>query len=234
MTVYPSGPTVPENLLRIELRFAEPLKKPFDARHVKLFDSHGERIDDAFLDLSLGDANGTSATLLLHPARVKSGVGANRLLGRALQAGALVSLVIDDPAIAKPVRKIWQVVAPDTKGPDPASWALEAPMVGSRAPLVVRLYSAVSSTARNLIAVRDANGGRVEGSAVLDSSETVWRFFPRRPWARGPYALVTSPDLEDPAGNPACSRFEMPQNSAGVCELGAGISFVTLERKLNQ
>jgi hypothetical protein len=97
VSVYPSGTSVPENLLRIELRFRVPLRTPLDMVHVKLLDREGQLIPDPFLDLPLPSADGRRLSLLLHPGRVKSGVGANVVLGRALRAGSLVTLVIDDP-----------------------------------------------------------------------------------------------------------------------------------------
>ena len=48
--IYPSGPTVPENLLRIELRFSSPLQPPLTLGQIKLTDAEGVEIKDAFLD----------------------------------------------------------------------------------------------------------------------------------------------------------------------------------------
>lgn len=228
--IYPSGPTVPENLLRIELRFAAPLRTPLAMEHVRLLDQDGHAIEDAFLDLPLPSADGTGVTLLLHPGRLKSGVGANLRLGRALQAGSSLTLVLDSPEAGAPLRKTWQVVQADRVAPVPASWKLGAAPGGSRLPLVVRLDAAITSTAVSLIAVRGPDGRRVEGDATLADAETSWRFVPKHPWKPGRYALMTHPDLEDPAGNRACSPFEIRDGSRIACERGTATPFTVTAR----
>lgn len=227
VVVFPAGPSVPENLLRIELRFALPLRAPLNVDHVKLLADDGQQIEDAFLDLPLSSADGKRVTLLLHPGRVKSGVGANLLLGRALKAGSPVALVVDDPAIGPPIRKSWQVVAPDTLPPVPASWTLSLPAAGGRLPLTVHLEAPIGSSSESLIAVRGADGKRLDGAVALSDSETSWQFVPTRPWRAGRYALVTHADLEDEAGNRACAVFEMPGASRANCETGT-VTFFSL------
>ncbi|MEC5384441.1 hypothetical protein VVD49_01830 [Uliginosibacterium sp. H3] len=229
--VYPSGPTVPENLLRIELRFSAPLLAPLSIEHVKLFDAEGRAIEDAFLDLPLPSADRRSVTLLLHPGRVKSGVGANVLFGRALVAGSAVTLVVDDPALTTPVRKTWQVSAFDAAAPVPTRWTLDAPAAGSRQTLSVRLDATISSTAESLIAVRGPDGKRAKGRISLADAETMWRFTPDRVWSAGAYAVVVHPDLEDPAGNRSCAAFELRDESRTRCNESIEKPFQISKRK---
>jgi hypothetical protein len=216
---------VPENLLRIELRVAKPLHAPLLADRVRLLDADGQQIEGAFLDLALPSADGRRLTLLLHPGRVKSGVSAHLRLGRALHAGSQITLLVDDPAIGEPVHKTWQVVAFDATSPVPRAWTVEAPRAASRTPLIVHLDAAISSTSQDLIAVRGADGKRVEGATTLIDSERTWRFAPTRPWRAGHYALMTHPELEDPAGNRICASFEAVQASRVACDGGAAASF---------
>ncbi|EEF63014.1 hypothetical protein [Pedosphaera parvula] len=211
--VYPSGPTVPENLLRIELRFSTPLRPPLSIEHVKLTNVDGVEISGAFLDLLLPSRDGKRVTILMHPGRVKSGVGANLNLGRALRAGDTVVLVINHPALAKSIRKAWQVTAFDAESPQPANWTFKLPRRGSRIPILLRLDAPISSSAEGLIAIRGPDGRRLAGDALLESGETVWRFVPARPWLAGSYAVVTHPDLEDSAGNRPSAPFEVSDAS---------------------
>src|SRR5262245_20110617 len=183
--VFPSGPTVPENLLRIELRLSTPLRVPISTEHIKLTDGSGVETKNAFLDLPLPAADGKSVTILLDPGRVKSGVAANLALGRALHAGDTVVLTFTHPAVAKPVRKAWQVTAFDAEPPQPSRWTLALPPPGSRASLVLHLDKPISSSAGALIAIRGPNGERVAGKGSLESGETVWRFVPTRKWRAG-------------------------------------------------
>jgi hypothetical protein len=208
VVVYPSGTTVPENLLRIELRFSTPLRTSLGIDQVKLFGVNGVEIRDAFLDLPLPSPDGKRVMILFNPSRVKSGVGANLVLGRAIHVGDRITLVVDFPAPSKPVRKNWQVTAFDAKSPQPARWTFEPPHLGGRSALVLHLDKPISSSTEDLIAIRDPDGGRLAGNTCLENGETVWRFLPARPWRAGNYAVVTHPDLEDQAGNRTCGSFE--------------------------
>jgi hypothetical protein len=211
--VYPSGPAVPENLLRIELRFSLPLQSPLTLDQIKLSDADGIEIKEAFLDLPLPSRDGKSVTILFHPGRVKSGVGANPALRRALHAGTTVTLLINHPALASPVRKSWQLTAFDDKSPQPSHWTFEMPQRGSRSELVLQLDKPISSSAEQLIAIRGPDGSRLAGEAHLENGETTWRFTPARSWRAGNYAVVTHPDLEDSAGNRPCAPFEIADAS---------------------
>jgi hypothetical protein len=206
--VYPSGPSVPENLLRIELRFSAPLNPPLNLHDLKLEDAKGGEIKDPFLDLLLPGRDDKRITILFDPARVKTGIGANLALGRALHAGERVTLVITHPEFARPVRKSWRVTAFDGHPPQPARWTFASPRAGSRSPLVIHLDKPISSTAENMIAIRGPEGERVSGDECLTNGETEWRFTPSRPWKTGTYAVVTHPDLEDVAGNRPSEPFE--------------------------
>lgn len=209
VAVYPSGPTVPENLLRIELRFSAPLHLPVKLDQLKLVDASGVAIQDPFLDLLLPGRDGRRVTILFHPGRIKTGVGANLALGRALHVGAQVTLVINHPELGHAVYKTWRVTPFDGKSPQPARWTFVPPQAGRRAALVVHLDKAISSTAENLIAIRGPDGERLEGNGRLEAQETVWRFTPLQPWQAGNYAVVTHPDLEDVAGNRPAAPFEV-------------------------
>jgi hypothetical protein len=214
--IYPSGPTVPENLLRIEVRLSAPLAA-LSMEHVRLYNSNGHEIKQVFLDLPLPDADGKRITILLHPGRVKTGVGANLALGRALHSGDTVTLVIDDPALAKPIRKTWRVTAFNSQLPQPARWTFEVPAVGSRGAIVLHLNEPISSAAESLIAVRAPDGTRLDGATQLEDGETAWRFVPAQPWQKATYAIVTHPDLEDPEGNRPCGPFEAVAASRVSC-----------------
>jgi hypothetical protein len=224
-SAYPSGPCVPENLLRIELRFSEPVETPIDINHVKLFDANGRIIPGAFLDLPLPSADGRMVTILMHPARVKTGVGANLALGRALHRGETVTFVVDDPILARPVRRTWRVTGFDAAPPKPANWTFELPRAGSRDPVVVHLDKPLSLTAQSLIAIRTPEGDRMAGNGVLQAGETVWRFVPAQPWRPSTYSLVTHPDLEDSAGNRPCGPFEAVDASSVRCDKGTTADF---------
>lgn len=225
-SVTPSGPTVAENLLRIELRLDRPLTAPLDMAHVALLDSAGAPIRDAFLDLPLSDQSGKTVTLLLHPGRIKSGVGPNLALGPALRSGQTVTLRIDDPQLGPAVEQRWQVTAPLRQRIDPQQWTVQTVRHRSRQPLRVILPSALDGAAAAQIAVQGPDGQRVSGAAKLVAGEREWRFTPSHNWMPGAYLLRIHPQLEDPQGNRLCSAFEQAGQSAQQCEQEGRVGFV--------
>ena len=214
----PSGPDVPENLLRIELHLDTPLAAPLDLRRVTLSDGDGTPIAGAFLDLPLADAYGLGVALLLHPGRIKTGVGANLALGPALRPGRTVVLRIDDPQLGGVVEKRWRVGPPLRQRIDPQSWTVHAVKRGSRQPLRVGLPSAVDGDAVALLALQGPDGRRLAGAAQLLDGEREWRFTPARAWRPGTHLLRVHPRLEDPQGNRLCSAFEQAGQSAQPCD----------------
>ncbi|MFZ6756185.1 hypothetical protein ACO0K9_03120 [Undibacterium sp. Ji50W] len=222
----PSGPTVAENLLRIELHLDGPLAAPLDMAHVALFDSTGTPIRDAFLDLPLPDQSGRNVTLLLHPGRIKRGVGPNLALGPALRSGQSVTLRIDDPQLDRPLEQRWLVTAPLRQRIDPQQWAVQTVQRGSLQPLRVIVPAALDGAAAAQIAVQDPEGRRMSGTATLTAGEREWRFTPARIWRPGTYLLRIHPQLEDPQGNRLCSAFEQAERSAQLCKDEGQVAFV--------
>lgn len=223
--IHPAGPAVPENLLRVELRFDRPQPLPFDVERLRLLDGHGLEIRHALLDMALPDADGRRITVLLDPGRVKTGVGPNLEAGRALRLGSTISLrVSGSDADATPVVKTWRVIAAISRPLQPELWRLGPPRRGTRDALSVDLRTPISSPGERLIAVLDAQGRRVDGTATLSDGDATWRFRPSRPWASGTHRLVTHPGLEDPAGNRRCAAFEAPLRNATACD-GASLPF---------
>ena len=86
---------------------------------------------------------------------------------------------------------------------------------------------ALDSSARDFIAIADAEGRRVPGHAVLSADETRWDFVPAKPWRAGRYELRVHPLLEDPQGNRICAAFEEVRQSEADCVEDARITFTT-------
>jgi hypothetical protein len=223
--VSPSGGQVPENLLRIELSLARPLSAPLDMRHVALFDGAGKRIDGAFLDLALPDRSGRNFAILMHPGRIKRGVGPNLALGAALHEGEVVKLVIDDPRLAKRITKTWKVVAAHRAAVAPGLWKLAAPAANGRQPLAVTFAAPLNASAARLIAVATSGGQRLPGRVQLGAGETEWRFVPSTRWRSGEYELRVHPSVEDPAGNRLCAAFEERRQSERRCDAEETLRF---------
>lgn len=223
-TVSPSGTSVPANLLRIELRFGQPLPA-LPLRHIVLRSADGAPIDSAVLDLTLASKDERSLVVLMHPARVKQGLGAQQALGRALREGDQVSITVDDPRLAQPLRHAWRVGPAIEDRIDPSRWSLRAPPAGGRAPLVLKLPAPLNASAAGLIAVAGPGERRIAGQTAWHTGETEWRFTPASPWRAGAYRVRLHPDLEDPAGNRLCAPFEERRQSTRNCTEEGAIGF---------
>ncbi len=93
---FPSGDTVPENLLKFHLHFATAMAKGHAHKHIKLTEMDGQPIPWALLDPvhELWDPFQRHLTVYLDPARVKTGLNVHETLGRALVAGREYRMIV--------------------------------------------------------------------------------------------------------------------------------------------
>ena len=229
--VYPTGPEVPENHLRLYIVFSAPMGLGSGNPHVRLLDEHGRPVADAFLplDVDLWNAERTRYTVLYDPGRVKRGIRPNAELGRPLAADRRYTLAIDtawrdaagQPLVA-PFRREFRVGPPRERALDPAAWRLDLPAGGTRDPLAVRFpvpldYGILQS------ALRVTMGGEpLAGEIRVEQGETRWTFTPRAPWRPGEHQLVAAPTLEDVAGNRIGRPFEVDAAEAQRSERARG------------
>jgi hypothetical protein len=216
--VYPTGDHVPENLLRMYVEFSGPMSRPSGIPHMKLLDDSGREITGAFLplDYEFWSPDHTRFTAFLDPGRVKSGILPNTQMGRALNPGRTVTLVISSEwrdqyglPLKEEFRRQLRVGPPDEQPLDTASWRIEAPAAGRRDPLVVAFPEPLDHALlmRALGVTRD--GTSVEGDAAVEAAETRWTFTPREPWRAGTYQFLALDILEDLAGNQIGRAFEV-------------------------
>ena len=94
--VYPSGDVVPENLLRMYIEFSAPMGRKSGVEYIKLLDHAGREIAGAVLplDYEFWSPDHTRFTVFLDPGRVKKGILPNQQMGRPLEIGRSVTLVI--------------------------------------------------------------------------------------------------------------------------------------------
>jgi hypothetical protein len=226
--VYPSGHTLPANLLKFYVHFTQPMARGDQYRHVRIVDSEGRAVPDSFLELpeELWDAEGRRLTLLFDPGRIKRGLKPHEEVGYPLVEGRDYALVIDagwpdahGQPLAGAFRHDFRVVKLDHVQPSPKAWRLQPPRARSRGPLEVQFDEPLDhALAKRLITVRDAAGREVGGASTIDDQETRWRFRPDAPWESGRYELIVDPALEDRAGNSVGRPFETETTD----EVGAG------------
>jgi hypothetical protein len=217
--VQPSAASVPANLLRFSIEFAAPFEGPALPR-VSLLRADGTPIEEPFLQQELWSPSGRVLTVMMHPGRVKSGLVAREQWGAILAPGDEVALALD----GRPLKR-WKVGAPDTDGPDASAWKLSPVRAATRQALIVALDGPIDGRDADYLAIADANGRAVEGSARLTDGERTWTFVPAKPWRAGAYRLMARGTLEDPAGNRLGGHFETPVTASAGPAADAAIAF---------
>ncbi len=217
--VYPSGSTVPENLLKFYLHFSAPMQRGEVYQYIELRDAADKTIELPFLELDeeLWNPTFTRLTLFIDPGRIKRGVLPLEQIGPSLEAGKSYSLLIrrawkdaNGALLKADFQKAFRVVAPDREPPDHTRWQVQAPPVGARKPLIVNFAEPMErALALRLITVTNAAGQSVTGQTALTDGETRWSFTPSTNWLAGAYALVIRTTIEDLAGNNIGKPFEV-------------------------
>ncbi|HMC77032.1 MAG TPA: hypothetical protein VKH34_07855 [Vicinamibacterales bacterium] len=215
--VYPTGPTVPANLLRMYVEFSGPMGTRPGQDYIKVIGADGAEIPGALLplDTELWNGEHTRFTILFDPGRVKRGILPNRAMGRPLEPGTTFTIAIagtwpdaHSRPLASEFRKTYRV-GPAIEAPlaTPA-WQTTPPPAGSREPLRLTFPAALDHglLQRALRVVR--GNAAVAGVITVAGGETEWRFVPDAAWTAGDYAIEILPVLEDPAGNRIGHAFE--------------------------
>ena len=215
--IYPSGPAVPSNLLRMYIEFTGPMGTRGGQDYISIADANGGDIPGALLplDTDLWTGDRTRFTVLFDPGRVKRGILPNRAMGRPLRPGMTFTIAVarDWPdAHGKPLasafRKEYKVGPPVERALATSEWRVAAPAAGSRDPLAVTFRAPMDRglAQRALTVVR--GGAAIAGEVRVGAAETEWRFTPNEPWAAGDHAISVEPILEDVSGNRIGTAFE--------------------------
>lgn len=217
--IYPTGPVVPANLLRMYVEFSGPMGTLPGEEFIRLIDSAGKDMAGALLplDTDLWNRDRTRFTILFDPGRVKRGILPNRAMGRPLHRGDTFSIVIGPgwpDAHGRPLagefKKEYRVGPAIERALETGTWRVDPPAAGSRDPLRVTFPSPLDRglAQRALSVQRAGEATELAGDVMVDAGETIWRFTPRDAWQAGDHALLILPSLEDPTGNRIGRAFE--------------------------
>ena len=148
---------------------------------------------------------------------MKHGILPNQQMGRALEAGRSVTLVISREwrdehglPLKEEFRRVFRVGPADDEAARPGDVADRAAAgAGGRDGVVVTfpepLDHGLLMRALGVTPRRRAGRGRHR----VDNAETRWTFTPREPWRAGTYQLLALDILEDVAGNQIGRAFEV-------------------------
>jgi hypothetical protein len=219
--IYPSGDVVPENQLRLYIHFSAPMGMKGGLDYVHLLDEQGEEVVDPFLplDAEFWNDDRTRYTVFFDPGRQKRGIPVIEEMGRSLTVGKSYTVVIDQEwrdgnglALKEAFRRTFTVGPPDERPLDQATWQIQAPAAGTRAPLVVTFQEPLDhGLLLRAMGVQGADGAAIGGDIIVGARELSWSFTPREAWSAGPHQLVALGMLEDLAGNRIGRAFEVDQ-----------------------
>ncbi|WP_460955682.1 Ig-like domain-containing domain [Spirosoma litoris] len=211
LAIYPTQDSLPDNLLKIYLKFSRPMREGQSLNYVSLIKNKTDTLAGVFLDLQpeLWNADRTILTLWLDPGRIKRDLQPNKRLGTPLQAGEHYQLVVsrDWPdqqgaTLAKPVAKSFRTISRDGLSPTPTRWTISQPKSGGEQPLEVAFGEALDySLLTETMHVFTPTGQLVAGSWQIGKEEKMGLFTPDVPWQTGEYRIRIEGRLEDLAGN---------------------------------
>lgn len=210
VNVFPTADSLPENLLRFYIQFSHPMKAVNNLENIKLFDEEGVEVHGAIFNnvYELWDEQQQQLTLILDPARVKTGLVANQKFGRALKPNKKYQLVIEKAEdihgtpLAQKYTKEILITPADTIVPNIKNWNIHPPFSNSQSPLKISFPQSLDRLSLyHRIQILDSNGNRVPGTIEIGSQEKSWNFTPLKKWKKGTYSLAINSRLEDPAGN---------------------------------
>lgn len=218
--IFPTGGSVPVNLLRMYVQFSAPMSEGCVSRAVTVSAADtGEPLLHTLLDMTpeLWDPARTRLTLLFDPGRIKRGLVPNLEAGYPLVEGRPVVVSVDasfrDAAgrpLADGFSRRYDVGPAISARVDPARWVIRRPAGGSMQSLQIEFDRPLDrALLARCLSVRDAHGDVVEGEMHIAAGERSWSFRPKMPWAASmAYALTIDTHLEDVAGNSVVRVFD--------------------------
>jgi hypothetical protein len=218
LAIYPTQDSLPDNSLKIYLRFSRPMREGQSQKYVALLKAGNDTVPGVFLDLQpeLWNKDRTMLTLWLDPGRIKRDLQPNKLLGAPLQNTVHYELVVsanwpDQQGVKLPktYAKSFVTIQRDSLSPAPDRWQLKPPHADGMQPLEVNFgepldYSLLTET----LHVLGEDGKTVAGDWQIGDEEKTGRFKPGQAWKPGRYTLRIEARLEDLAGNNLNRQFD--------------------------
>ncbi|MEO5564683.1 MAG: Ig-like domain-containing protein [Chitinophagaceae bacterium] len=211
VAIYPTGDTVPENLLKIYIQFSEPMQEGESLQHIVLIKNDRDTAKSVFLDLEpeLWNNERTVLTLWLDPGRIKRDLQPNKALGPPLLQGEKYNLIIqpdwrdeEGASLANSFQKQFVVGKRDGLSPDPNHWSMKLPKAGSAEKLEIDLHESLDYILLNsALHIINKDGKEVTGTIKVNTGENGLSFTPTDSWKAGDYTLQIEFRLEDNAGN---------------------------------
>ena len=210
--IYPSTDTVPENLLKVYVKFSHPMQAVGRALdYISVYNETLEREEDIFLQLEseLWNKEHTLLTLWLDPGRIKTDLIPNKEKGLPIQKGNTYSIRFSNNwrsaegvELKKSYTKTIEVTEKDKRMPTLTDWKFSLPRVLSRSKLSISFPEAMDAVLLSeSVRILDAKEVQKPGIFLLGKSEKELIFQPYDSWEKGDYTLEVKSILEDLGGN---------------------------------
>lgn len=233
--IFPQSDVLPANILRLYVEFSEPMSFENPHAFILIEDQDGRPVMGPFVEIEEGlwNANRTRLTLLLHPGRIKRGVGPNMTQGEIFKQNQKYSLKISSAwnagtgdGLKESFTKTFVIAEAMRTIIDIESWKIDTPIAGTNQPLVVQTNRLLDKAlAERMIFVIGSDGNLVKGKFEYDGSESSLSFNARRLWRAGAYQLKINPKLEDVCGNTPVNVFDLEGSGEKVIKENLGLAF---------
>ena len=223
LKIYPTQDTVPENLLKLFLKFSKPMRSGKSIEHLTLVKGENDTISSVFLDLQpeLWNEDQTMLTVWLDPGRIKRDLIPNLEMGAPLDQFEQYSLIISDNwkdqngiNLSSSVIKSFYVINRDSISPKPENWSVTTPEAQTKDFLYIDFSEELDySLLGEVFEIKDSLGKEVSGKWQVGDFEKSVKFSSELVWEKGIYQLQIENRLEDLAGNNINRLFETDINS---------------------
>ncbi|WP_425639002.1 Ig-like domain-containing protein [Algoriphagus yeomjeoni] len=239
--IYPTQDSVPENLLKLFLKFSKPMREGQSVNYLTLIKGDTDTLSGVFLDLQpeLWNDDQTMLTVWLDPGRIKRDLIPNQKMGAPLSKSEKYRLIISSDwkglnggVLDRDYSKDFVVVARDSISPAPLEWQLEIPRSGPKSPLKVKFEESLDFSLLNeVFKIISHENQETAGEWTIGIEEKSIEFTPDSNWNKGKYQVRISSRLEDLAGNNLNRLFETDLEIQTSEQEGAEFQFIEFEVK---
>lgn len=215
---YPSADTLPENLLKVYLRFSEPMSIGRSLQYATLVRNNKDTLHGTFLDLQpeLWNPDRTCLTLWLDPGRIKQGLIPNEVLGELLKKGDSYTVTVSAGWMSKKGKKstksftkTFYAGSRDDKKPDIKAWRISQPRAETKDTLRIDFGESLDFLLiESAVSISDSSGNEVPGEIFIKHNEKTLLFVPKNNWPPGIHSINADAQLEDLSGNNLSRPFD--------------------------
>jgi hypothetical protein len=241
LEIYPTQDSVPENLLKLFLKFSKPMREGKSLTYLSLIKGGSDTLSGVFLDLQpeLWNEDQTMLTVWLDPGRIKRDLIPNLEMGAPLNNTEKYILVVSGDwkglnggELGQTYTKDFTVISRDSISPVPNEWLLNLPKPGSKAPLQVDFNESLDYSLLNeVFKLLNQDNEEVSGVWDIGMEEKSLGFTPDKDWKTGKYTIEIESRLEDLAGNNLNRLFETDLENRGKSKIESSFTQLVFEIK---